>query len=221
MSYLALFDIDMTIIEGDSYCSWCDFLIEQNYLDAQDYANASKRYGEYYHQGNMNIYDYVAFCTALVQGLNIDTLRALRAEFFRARLLPMLRPKAAQCIQMHQQRGAKVILISATHSFIVEPLAQHLQVELIGTDVRLNGDHFSTEVDGTACFQAGKITKLQTWLDSNKRYKLAGAWFYSDSHNDLPLLHLVDNPVVVNPDPTLAQAAERHDWPEAAFAMGS
>ena len=220
MPYLALFDVDLTILEGDSDSNWGDFLAERGCFDRADYARMRDHFGKQYYGGTLDMVEYTAYKMSIISHLDLGALRALRADFFQARILPMLRPKAVKTITAHKERGARVLLISATPSFLLEPLAQHLAVELIGTDIKIKGEHFAPEVDGVPCFQGGKITKLNFWLQQNRKFQLPGAWFYSDSRNDLPLLKIVDNPVVVNPDSELKRVAEANNWPEAEFALG-
>ena len=202
---------------------WGQFLLERGVVDEDEYSAQSARHHEDYQQGSLNMAAYVAYRASLVTHLDMTALRALRAEFFQSHLLPMLRPKAVKCIAAHRAKDALVILISATNSFLLEPLARHLQVELIGTDVKLHDGRLSAEIEGEPCFQAGKIVKLQAWLRARPKLKnlsMEQAWFYSDSHNDLPLLRAVRYPVVVNPDRRLQQAARASDWLEAEFALG-
>ncbi|MGM0954021.1 MAG: HAD family hydrolase [Pseudomonadota bacterium] len=210
---LAIFDLDNTLLAGDSDHAWGEFLVEEGMVDAEDYKQANDRFYQEYLNGELDIFHYQRFILQPLSRHNLEELEAWRDDFMRKKVAPMMLDKAAKLLADHREQGHTLMIITATNRFITEPIAHKLGVEhLIATEPELVNGRFTGEVAGTPSFQEGKVERLNDWLAGNDE-SLAGAWFYSDSRNDVPLLEKVDNPVAVDPDPTLEQIARERDWP--------
>lgn len=210
---LALFDLDNTLLAGDSDHAWGEFLVEKGIVDEAEHRRANDRFYQEYLNGELDIFHYLRFALAPLTRYPMDELLAWRATFMERKVLPMLQNKAQALLDRHRQQGHTLMIITATNRFVTEPIAERLGVEhLIATDPEIVDGRFTGEVEGVPSFREGKVTRLNHWMDS-RRQSLDGAWFYSDSHNDAPLLQAVDHPVAVDPDPTLEALARASGWP--------
>ncbi|WP_375172276.1 HAD family hydrolase [Marinobacter sp.] len=209
---LAIFDLDNTLLAGDSDHAWGQFLVEEGIVDAEDYRKANDRFYEEYLNGELDILNYLGFALQPLANHNMDQLLSWRATFMERKVRPMMLPKAAALLDQHREQGHTLMIITATNRFVTEPIAAELGIEhLIATEPELVNGRYTGEVAGTPSFQEGKVKRLQDWLQAYGR-TLEGAWFYSDSHNDAPLLREVDHPVAVDPDPTLEALARDQGW---------
>jgi HAD superfamily hydrolase (TIGR01490 family) len=211
---LALFDLDNTLIAGDSDHAWGQYLVDRGVVDAQAYQRANDQFYQDYRAGTLDIVAYSEFVFAVLARNDMATLMAWRQEFMQQRVEQMLLPKAFDLLEYHRVQGHTIVIITATNRFVTEPIAQRLGVDhLLATEPAMDDQgRFTGKLAGVPCFQAGKITRLQDWLATHQA-SLDGAWFYSDSRNDLPLLEVVSNPVVVDADPVLAGIAVERGWP--------
>ncbi len=209
---LAIFDLDNTLIAGDSDHSWGVFLVEKNLVDAETYRLANDRFYADYKNGCLDIRAYLKFSLAPLTHHSAEQLAALHSEFMEQHIEPLMLPKAAELLRQHRDRGDHLLIITATNGFVTRPIAKRLGVDdILATDPEFIDGRYTGDFVGTPCFQAGKITHLHEWLKTNE-HSLEGAYFYSDSINDLPLLEQVDNPVAVDPDDRLAAIAEQRGW---------
>lgn len=215
---LALFDLDNTLLAGDSDHAWGEFLAEKGHVDADAYARANDRFFADYQAGTLDITEFCQFVFAVLARNTPETLAQWHAQFMTERIEPMLLPKAQALLEHHRQLGHTLVIITATNRFVTRPIAQRLGVEhLIATEPEQDArGHYTGQLSGVACFQAGKITRLEQWLiDHDDR--LDDAWFYSDSRNDLPLLERVAHPVAVDADPVLSRLADERGWPQLSL----
>jgi HAD superfamily hydrolase (TIGR01490 family) len=209
---LAIFDLDNTLLNGDSDHAWGEFLIGKCLVDSVFYKESNDRFYREYQLGKLDIYRYVEFALEPLTRHDRSELDALHAEFMRDKVAPMRLRKADALLQQHRDNGDFLLIITATNSFVTRPIAQWLGVDdIIATEPEFDGRRFTGRITGTPSFREGKVTRLREWLARNQ-YSLQGSWFYSDSQNDLPLLELVDNPVAVDPDDTLRAEAIRRGW---------
>ncbi len=210
---LALFDLDNTLIAGDSDYEWGKWLVHKNKVDKSYYNRMNEKFYQDYEAGILDIYAYLDFALAPLAQIAPSELAALHREFMEQVIVPIWLPNAESLLARHRDRGDLLVIISATNRFIIEPICHKLGVEeIIATELeRING-HYTGKVSGVPSYQQGKVERLQDWLKS-RHETLQGSYFYSDSINDLPLLRLVDNPVAVNPDSKLAAEAEAEAWP--------
>ena len=210
---LALFDLDNTLLAGDSDHAWGEFLVEEGLVDAEEYRKANDRFYQEYLNGELDILHYLRFALQPLAQHDMSELLAWREAFIKKKVRPMMQVQAEQLLEQHRQQGHTLMIITATNRFVTEPIAELLGVEhLIATEPELVNGRYTGEVAGTPSFQDGKVTRLNDWLEHHGR-TLDGSWFYSDSHNDVPLLKQVENPVAVDPDPKLEALAKEAGWP--------
>ena len=210
---LAIFDLDQTLLTGDSDHAWGEFLIERGLVEGANYRSANDRYFAQYQAGTLDIREYLEFALAPLARIDRAGLDTLHAEFMRARILPMIARGARALLDKHRTRGDTLIIVTSTNRFVTEPIARELGVEhLLATDPEQTAGRYTGRVAGTPCFREGKVARLTEWMSINGN-DLRDSWCYSDSHNDLPLLERATHPVAVDPDVTLRREATRRGWP--------
>ncbi|MCF6281973.1 MAG: HAD-IB family hydrolase [Candidatus Polarisedimenticolaceae bacterium] len=209
---LVLFDLDNTLISGDSDHLWGDFLVKQGAVDEVYYQRENDRFYREYQEGKLDIYEFLSFSLRPLHENKLAQLQAWRETFLTQMIDPIIPQASRDLLQKHRQAGDLLVIITATNSFITGPIAERLGVEnLLATEPERVDGHFTGGVSGLPCYREGKVSRLNSWLASNGA-GLKGSWFYSDSHNDLPLLRLVDNPVAVDPDEQLRKEAVLNGW---------
>ena len=213
---LALFDLDNTLLAGDSDFQWGQFLIEEGLLERETHEAKNLQFYEDYKAGNLDIYAFVEFQFKPLMERSRAELDTLHERYMERKVLPMMTEKAKALVEQHRANGDLMVIITATNTFVTNPIARAFGIDhLIGTiPEEVNGE-FTGKVTGTPSFQQGKVTRLNEWL-AERGQTLADfetTWFYSDSHNDLPLMKLVNKPIAVDPDPTLKAYAIEHGWP--------
>jgi len=213
---LALFDLDNTLLAGDSDFQWGQFLIEEGLLERETHEAKNLQFYEDYKAGNLDIYAFVEFQFKPLMERSRAELDELHERYMERKVLPMMTEKAKALVEQHRANGDLMLIITATNTFVTNPIAKAFGIDhLIGTiPEEVNGE-FTGKVTGTPSFQQGKVTRLNEWL-AERGQTLADfetTWFYSDSHNDLPLMKLVNKPIAVDPDPTLKAYAEANNWP--------
>jgi HAD superfamily hydrolase (TIGR01490 family) len=215
---LALFDLDNTLLAGDSDHAWGEFLIKRGMVDAQTHRARNDSFYEDYKAGQLDIHAYVAFTLEPILGLSQTERDELRSQFLATAIQPLMLPKAESLLQDHRQRGDRCVIITATNRFITEPIAAMLGVaDLLATDLVMQGERLNGAIDGEPCYQEGKISKLEKWLNRDEArregLRLDNSIFYSDSINDLPLLAAAGQAVAVDPDDRLRDEARKRGWP--------
>lgn len=210
---LALFDLDNTLLNGDSDVCWAQFLIEEGVLDAAGYHEKNQWYAERYKDGTLDIREFLGFQLAPIAGRPREQLDEWHRKYMECKIRPIIHQGAAGLLARHAD--AVKALVTATNSFITAPIAAELGIDhLVATDIEECDGLFTGKPRGTPCFREGKIERVGEWLASRgERLEDFESWFYSDSLNDLPLLEKVDHAVAVDPDPTLRAHAERRGWP--------
>ena len=213
---LAIFDLDNTLLNGDSDYNWSLFLIKKGILDQSIYEQQNEEFFKDYQTGSLDIDAYAEFQFKPLRENERFFLNDLRNEYVATIIRPMITEKAKDLVNEHRSQGDQLLIITATNSFITKPIAALFGIEeLIGTDLEEINNQFTGKIKGVASFQEGKVTRLNQWLDE-KHLTLAQfdkTFFYSDSKNDLPLLRIVSHPVAVNPDATLNTEAKKNNWP--------
>lgn len=210
---VAIFDLDNTLIAGDSDHSWGEFLVEKQLVDVASYRQANDQFYEDYKRGKLDIRAYQRF--VLKQVAQFDPLEqtALLAEFMERKIKPLWLPKAVALVEKHRALGDYLLIITATNRFITAPIAEALKVdELIATEPEVVNGNYTGEIIDPPCYQEGKVARWQTWLATHGRQNEICV-FYSDSINDLPLLSAVQQPIVVDPCEQLRLMANAKDWP--------
>ena len=217
---LALFDLDNTLLAGDSDYSWSLFLIEQGLLDASSHRARNEQFYQDYKNGNLDIYKFLEFQLKPLSQHSVAFLDTLHLKFMQEVIRPMMTTKAQDLVNKHQAAGDLCLIITATNSFVTKPIAEAYGIKhLIGTDPEMIDGRYTGGVSGVPSFQAGKVTRINQWL-ADRQQQLSDfetSYFYSDSHNDLPLMKLVTNPVVVDADETLTEYAKAQHWPHISL----
>lgn len=210
---LAIFDLDNTLLAGDSDHAWGQFLVNNGLVDGNAYQQANDYFYQQYQQGGLNIDEFLSFALQPLTRHSKQQLDQWHQQFMRESIAPMRLPKAEALLQHHRNKGDYLLIITATNQFVTGPIAASLGVDhILATIPEFIDGVYTGKVTGTPCFKEGKVERLSRWLDETG-FGLEGSYFYSDSHNDLPLLELVDNPVAVDPDLTLAEHAKQKNWP--------
>ena len=214
---LALFDLDNTLLSGDSDYEWGQFLVDKKLVDVTFYEAENKRFYQQYEQGVLDIDEFSAFSFKFLSENSQETLTALHQEFMQTVILPLMSKKAKALVESHRRQGHTLVVITATNSFITRPIVDAFDIPyLIATEPQQVEGCYTTKIEGTACFHQGKVVRLTTWLAEHNA-GLQGSYFYSDSHNDLPLLEKVETPVAVDPDETLAAIAIQRHWQQISL----
>ena len=210
---LAIFDLDKTLIGGDSDFLWGEFMSEIGAVDPNSYQKKNQYFFDEYAKGKLNINEYLEFCLEPLSQNSMTTLNTWHQDFMQQKIRPIVLPKAQSVVNEHKEKGDRVLVITATNRFVTAPIvAQYGIDDLLATEPEIKDGDYTGRVEGEPCFQKGKITHLNRWLAKTGE-SLEGAYFYSDSHNDLPMLELVDHPVVVHGDDTLQKIAKDRGWP--------
>ena len=217
---LALFDLDNTILAGDSDYNWSRFLIQEGYLDGAIHAEKNEKFYADYKAGTLDIFAFVEFQFKPLARNPRIVLNQLLKKYVEEVIKPMITEKARALVKRHQDEGDLIIVITATNSFITRPIAELFGIEnLIGTDPEEKEGEFTGKVSGLPSFKEGKVTRLEAWL-KGKNLSLASfenSYFYSDSHNDLPLMQKVTHPVAVDSDDVLSEYAQSKGWPQISL----
>ena len=210
---LALFDLDNTLLSGDSDYLWGTFLVEQGIVEGAYYERENNRFYQEYKEGRLDIFEFLRFSLRPLRDNDPNLLRQLRETFLEQKIDPIIPETARALIRKHREAGDELLIITATNAFVTAPIARRLGVEhLIATEPEVIEGQYTGNVAGEPCFREGKVNRLNRWL-AEHGMDLQESWFYSDSHNDIPLLEQVDNPVAVDPDTILAELARARGWP--------
>lgn len=210
---LALFDLDNTLIAGDSDCLWGEFLSEHGYVDSEAYRLGHEKYYADYLNGELDINAFLEFQLKALAENDKTLLEAWRKDYIIEKVHPVLLPKALKLIEDHRQQGHELMIITATNRFITQPIADQLNINnLIACEPELINGQYTGRVVGTPSFAEGKVKRYKEWLEDLNNTP-DEVWFYSDSHNDIPLLSTVDHPIAVDPDDSLKNTAELKGWP--------
>ena len=210
---LAIFDLDNTLLAGDSDYLWGQFLSELGVVDRVSYERENERFYREYREGRLDIMAFLAFSLKPLAEHPREQLDRWHAQFMRDKIEPLITNASERLIQEHRDVGDTLMIITATNAFVTAPIAARLGIpHLIATEPEMADGRYTGRVAGTPSFREGKVSRLQDWLAQHAE-TLNGAWFYSDSHNDLPLLERVSHPVAVDPDESLATLAGERGWP--------
>lgn len=213
---LTIFDLDNTLLDGDSDYNWGLFLIKEGLVDQKTHESSNTQFYDDYNSGKLNIYEFVEFQFKFFRDNPRILLDKLLKRYIDEIAKPMITKKARDLVSKHRVKGDRLLIITATNSYITKPIGKLFDIDdLIGTDPEEINGEFTGKVKGIPSFKEGKIERLNLWL---KQKKLAfndfdQIFFYSDSQNDLPLLRLVSNPIAVNPDEVLEKEAIKNNWP--------
>jgi HAD superfamily hydrolase (TIGR01490 family) len=213
---LALFDLDNTLLAGDSDYEWGQFLIDRGVVERDFYERRNRDFYEQYKAGSLDIHEFLAFALEPLARHTPEELTRWHGEFMSERILPLIGQPARDLVARHTAQGDLLAIVTATNAFVTAPIARELGVpHLIATEPEQVDGRYTGRPRGTPCFQAGKVVRLEEWLTARGAAlaSFGQSWFYSDSANDLPLLERVTRPVAVDPDPRLAAVAASRGWP--------
>ena len=209
---LAIFDLDNTLLNGDSDYLWGQFLAQQGHVDRDFYEKENQRFYDEYTAGTLDIFEFLEFSLAPLAKIEMNELTQLHNQFMQEFIRPAITNKSRALIQQHTDKRDTLLIITATNLFITAPIAKELGIQnIIATEPEIINNRYSGKVSGTPCFREGKVERLTDWLKQTGD-NLADSCFYSDSHNDLPLLEMVKRPIAVDPDDTLRSHAEMKGW---------
>ena len=212
---LAIFDLDNTLLAGDSDHRWGEFLCDVGLANAEAFRQKNDAFYADYQAGNLDMTAYLDFVLEPLTGMERSAVRSLQRQFVAECIEPMLLDKAFDLLNEHRIKGDTLLMMTATHAVVAEPVAARLGFEhWLGSGVSIHDERYTGKAEGSPCFQQGKVDHLADWR--SRHPDIADPddyWFYSDSHNDLPLLSAVGHPVAVDPDDTLRAHAEANDWP--------
>ena len=212
---LALFDLDNTLLAGDSDYEWGQFLVDRGVLERDAYEAQNRAFYEQYQAGTLDIHEFLGFALRPLAAHAPEALGRWHADFMKSRIEPMMLPKARALVRRHLDGGELCAIITSTNSFVTAPIARAFGIEhLIATEPERRAGRFTGRVAGEPSFREGKVRRLDAWLAGLGRRlpEFEASACYSDSHNDLPLLERVTRPVAVDPDERLAREAQRRGW---------
>jgi|TARA_B110000263_G_scaffold217649_1_gene203842 HAD superfamily hydrolase (TIGR01490 family) len=215
MSKLTIFDLDNTLLAGDSDRAWGQYIVEKKIV-SDDFLLESEKFYNSYYEGDLDIDGFLAFCLKPLTENKLSELLELRKGFVEDKIKPMMLEEAIRTVKQKKSEGP-VIIATATNSFVTRPIADLFEIkDLIATEFIIKDNEFTGEVDGIPCFREGKVKKVEEWVKANG-YDLSSATFYSDSFNDLPLLQKVETAIVVDGDDKLIEQAKNNDWKCISF----
>ena len=220
MKNLTLFDLDNTLLESDSDYEWGQFLVDKGIVGREEYEAQNAAFYEAYKAGTLDIHEFLGFALRPLAEHTPEELDRWHAEFMAARIRPLIRDKARALVRGHLDAGDLCAVVTATNSFVTAPIAREFGVpHLVATEPERSGGRFTGKVAGVPCFREGKIVRVEAWLAGlgHRLQDFPQSTFYSDSHNDLPLLERVTRPTAVDPDPKLAAVALARGWPEVSL----
>jgi len=219
---LALFDLDNTLLACDSDYEWGQFLVTRGVLERDAYEAQNAAFYEQYKAGVLDIHEFLGFALRPLAEHTPEDLDRWHAEFMVARIRPAMGAPARALVQRHLAAGDLCAVVTATNSFVTGPIAREFGVpHLVATEPERSAGRFTGRVAGIPCFREGKIVRVEDWLagQGHRLQDFPQSTFYSDSHNDLPLLERVTRPVAVDPDPALAAIARARGWPEVSLRI--
>lgn len=210
---LALFDLDETLIAGDSDRLWGRFLGERGY--GPDFVADQERCYRHYREGTLVVEEFLRLQLRPLSEHPLERLHRWRSEFLEDTIRPLLLARARELVAAHDRRGHVTAVVTATNRFISEPIARWFNVEyLLATEPEMRNERYTGEVVGVPCYAEGKSVRVRQWLAADGvDAELSESWYYSDSLNDLPLLSEVGHPVAVDPEPRLRAEAQSRGWP--------
>ncbi len=210
---LAIFDLDNTLLTDDSDYLWGCFLVEQKLVDKQFYQQKNDYFYQQYQKGELNIQEYLQFALQILTRYELTTLNTLHQQFMNEKIIPIIAPKTQQLLDKHRKKNDYLLIITATNLFITAPIADYLYVDdIIAPIPEIKDQRYTGNIIGIPSFQEGKVLRLQDYLQEHPELSMKNSYFYSDSHNDIALLNIVQHPVAVDPDEKLHQYAQQQHW---------
>tara|TARA_Y100001935_G_scaffold76324_1_gene63732 strand:- start:1250 stop:1906 length:657 start_codon:yes stop_codon:yes gene_type:complete len=210
---IALFDLDNTLIKGDSDYQWGNYLVENNYVDPKLYKEKNENFFEQYRKGTLCAREFAEFSYEPLTKYDLETLINIRKKFFEEKIKPLILPKAIDLIKFHKERKDILAIVTATNSFISRISADYFEInDLLASEPEFIDNKFTGRLHGEPCFQEGKVLKVKEWMKLNNYKSYDDIYFYTDSHNDIKLLEYCTIPVAVDPDNILKELSKKNNW---------
>ena len=210
---IVLFDLDNTLIKGDSDHEWGNFLVENNYVDQRIYKEKNNNFFEQYKNGTLCPKEFALFSYEPLTKYSYEKLLDIREKFFEEKIIPLVLPKALQLVNYHKNNNDILAIVTATNSFISRITADFFNIKhLLASEPEFVNNRFTGNMLGEPCFKDGKVTKVQEWMKVNKLSEFKEIYFYTDSHNDIKLMEFCTRPIAVDPDEILKKTSIDNKW---------
>ena len=210
---IALFDLDNTLIKGDSDYQWGNYLVENNYVDPVSYSEKNENYFDQYRKGTLCAKEFAEFSYEPLTKFDYDTLISIRKQFFEEKIKPLILPKAVDLVRFHKEKKDILAIVTATNSFISKVSADYFEIKnLLASEPEFINNKFTGKLLGDPCFQEGKVKKVKEWMKLNNYNNYDDIYFYTDSHNDIQLLEYCTKPIAVDPDKILEDLSKKNNW---------
>ncbi len=220
---LVLFDLDHTLLNGDTQSEWGRYLADHGVIDLKEYQKAMAVFYAAYRRGKLDIPALIEFQIGILKLHSRSVIEAWREQFVEERIRPLIVQAGWEAVIEHQKQGDDLVLITATNEFLTTPIAKLLEIpHLIASQEEYDQvGNFTGRCYGVPSYRDGKITRLHQWFEEQQRSRehYDKVVFYSDSHNDIPLLSFVDEPIIVNPDAKLQEYALKRQWKIVDFGI--
>ena len=210
---IALFDLDNTLIKGDSDYQWGNYLVENNYVDPVSYSEKNENYFDQYRKGTLCAKEFAEFSYEPLTKYDYNTLINIRKKFFEEKIKPLILPKAVDLVRFHKEKKDILAIVTATNSFISKVSADYFEIKnLLASEPEFINNKFTGKLSGEPCFQEGKVKKVKEWMKLNNYNNYDDIYFYTDSHNDIQLLEYCTKPIAVDPDKILEDLSKKNNW---------
>ena len=210
---IALFDLDNTLIKGDSDYQWGNYLVENNYVDPVSYSEKNENYFDQYRKGTLCAKEFAEFSYEPLTKYDYNTLISIRKKFFEEKIKPLILPKAVDLVRFHKEKKDILAIVTATNSFISKVSADYFEIKnLLASEPEFINNKFTGKLSGEPCFQEGKVKKVKEWMKLNNYNNYDDIYFYTDSHNDIQLLEYCTKPIAVDPDKILKDLSKKNNW---------
>ena len=210
---IALFDLDNTLIKGDSDYQWGNYLVENNYVDPVSYSEKNENYFDQYRKGTLCAKEFAEFSYEPLTKYDYKTLISIRKKFFEEKIKPLILPKAVDLVRFHKEKKDILAIVTATNSFISKVSADYFEIKnLLASEPEFINNKFTGKLSGEPCFQEGKVKKVKEWMKLNNYNNYDDIYFYTDSHNDIQLLEYCTKPIAVDPDKILEDLSKKNNW---------
>ncbi len=210
---IALFDLDNTLIKGDSDYQWGNYLVENNYVDPASYSEKNENYFDQYRKGTLCAKEFAEFSYEPLTNYDYNTLISIRQKFFEEKIKPLILPKAVDLVRFHKEKKDILAIVTATNSFISKVSADYFEIKnLLASEPEFINNKFTGKLLGDPCFQEGKVKKVKEWMKLNNYNNYDDIYFYTDSHNDIQLLEYCTKPIAVDPDKILEDLSKKNNW---------
>ena len=211
---IVLFDLDNTLIKGDSDYEWGNYLVENNYVNSESHRKKNDEFFQQYKNGTICPKEFALFSYEFLAKNDYEVLLEIRKNFFNNKILPLILPKALDLVKKHQKNNDIVAIVTSTNSFISKISADFFNIKhLLASEPEIINKKFTGKMLGDPCYQEGKVLKVKEWIKLNKLYDHKEIWFYTDSFNDIKLMEFSSNPISVDPDSKLHKVSIDKNWP--------